>query len=400
MLSSQHITGLFRDMAIIHRSTPCRSASSRSWFVVASIALSASLLGGCGADQQPAGKALIASEASVPVVVVNAQRKTVPLSVEGIGTVEAIASVAVKSRIDGQIVKVAFADGDDVKPGQVLFEMDCRPALAQLRQAEAKLASDMALLARARAQDARYQDLLRQRFVSADGYQQYKTNLDSALANAAAARATVDSARLQIDYCTIRAPIAGRAGRIMIQQGNLVKANDGNPLVVINQLTPIFVNFSVPEQYLAQVRSAGAGVVKVVATDADGKAVEASATLAFVDNAVDPATGTVKLRASVANRDSGLWPGQFVHAVLALGERADALIVPAEAVQTGPRGSYVFVVGADGKAQLRDVVVERTAGAEALIAEGLAVGETVVVDGQSRLLPGSPIVIRDAAGKS
>ncbi len=380
--------------------SPSRCRSARSRFLLAIAAVFASLLGGCGADQQPAAKAAKASEASVPVVVVNAQRKTVPLSVEGIGAVEAIASVAVKSRIDGQIVKVAFADGDELKPGQVLFEIDRRPALAQLRQAEAKLASEMALLAKARTQDARYQDLLRQRFISADGYQQYKTNLDSALANAAAARATVDSARLQLDYCTIRAPITGRAGRIMIQQGNLVKANDGNPLVLINQLQPIFVNFSVPEQYLAQVRGAGAGLVKVVASDADGKAVEASGTLAFVDNAVDPASGTVKLRASVANRDLGLWPGQFVHAQLALGERADALVVPADAVQTGPKGSYVFVVDAERKAQLRYLVVERTVGAEALIAEGLAAGETVVVDGQSRLLPGSPVAIRDAAGKS
>lgn len=242
--------------------------------------------------------------------------------------------------------------------------------------------------------------MLQQRFISADGYQQYKTNLDSALANTAAARATVDSARLQLDYCTIRAPIAGRAGRIMIQQGNLVEANDGNPLVVINQLKPIFVNFSVPEQYLVQVRGAGAGVVKVVATDADGKAVEASGTLAFVDNAVDSATGTVKLRASVANGDVGLWPGQFVRVVLALGEQVDALVVPADAVQTGPKGSYVFVVDADGKAQLRDVVVERTVGTETLLAKGLQVGEKVVVDGQSRLVPGSAVQSREAAGKS
>lgn len=360
------------------------------------LAWSLSVLGGCGVDQSPsAGNAAKASQQDVPVVLVSVQRRNVPVSVEGIGNVEAIASVAVKSRVDGQIVKVAFADGDDVKPGQLLFEIDRRPALAQLRQAEGRLASDLALLAQARAQDARYQDLLQQRFISADGYQQYKTRLDSALANVEADRAAVDGARLQLEYCTIRAPIVGRAGRILIQQGNLVKANDSEALVVIKQLTPIFVNFSVPEQYLAQVRSADAALVTVVGSDADGQAVQTSGTLAFVDNAVDPATGTIKLRASVANRDGGLWPGQFVRAVLALGEQAGALVVPVDAVQTGPKGSYVFVVDAEGKAQRREVEVARTAGADAVLASGLAEGEQVVVDGQSRLVPGSPVLVRD-----
>ncbi len=370
---------------------------------VSIIALSASLLGGCSDDQASAagaGKTANAGQQSVPVVVVDVQRKTVPISVEGIGNVEAIASVAVKSRIDGQIVKVAFKDGDDVRPGQLLFEIDRRPALAQLRQAEAKLASDQALLARARAQDERYQDLLAQRFISADGYLQYKTSLDSALATVEADRAAVDAARLQLEYCSIRAPIVGRAGRIMIQQGNLVKAHDVNPRVVINQLAPIFVNFALPEQYLTQLRSAGAAVVNVIAADARGQPLQVSGTLAFVDNAVDPASGTVRLRAIVANRDAGLWPGQFVRAVLALGEQADALVVPADAVQTGPKGSYVFVVDGDGKAQLRDVTIERTAGTEAVVGSGLATGERVVVDGQSRLLPGSPVLIRGGGQRS
>lgn len=363
-----------------------------------------SVLAACSADKSsPASNSAKLSQQSVPVVVTDVVRKTVAVRVEGIGNVESLASVAVKSRVDGQIVKVGFRDGADVSQGQVLFEIDPRPAAAQLKQAEAKLASDIALLDHAKEQDARYKDLLQKNFISPDAYAQYKTNLDSSKANVEADRAAVENARLQVEYCTIRAPITGRAGRIMIQQGNLVKANDTNPLVIINQLSPIYVNFSVPEQYLPQIRAAtqgGSSPVEVSATGVDGKPLHVAGTLAFIDNTVDTATGTIRLRATVPNRDAALWPGQFVHAALTLGEQPDALVVPSEAVQTGPRGSYVFVVDGAAKAQMRDVVVDRAAGHETLIAKGLEAGEKVVVDGQSRLLPGTAVTIKSPAQKA
>ena len=373
-------------------------AGRRGRLIVALALGTALQLCGCSAQTDADAKNAKPPE-GVPVMVAEASRETVPVRVEGIGNVEALASVSVKSRIDGQIVKVHFQDGAAVVQGQVLFEIDPRPALAQLRQAEANLAKDIALLQRAREQDARYQDLLQKKFVSPEAYAQIKSNLDSAQASVEADRAAVEIARLQVEYSTIRAPIGGRAGRILIQQGNLVKANDTGALVVINQLSPIYVNFSVPEQYLEDIRramAAGPRQVDVSATGADGETFHAAGRLSFIDNLVDTATGTVKLRASVPNADAILWPGQFVHASLTLGEQGDALVVPSEAVQTGPKGTYVFVIDSESKAQIRPVAVERVAGDATVIAKGLGGGEKVVVDGQSRLLPGVRVVIRPA----
>ena len=307
----------------------------------------ASMLSACSVDHSSA-ESRAASEASqaVPVVVADVLRKTVPVRAQGIGNVESLATVAVKSRIDGQIVKVDFRDGAEVTQGQILFEIDPRPAIAQLKQAQAKLASDMAQLAARPEQDKRYKDLLQKKFISPDAYAQYKTNLDSAAATVDADRAAVENARLQLEFATIRSPISGRAGKIMIQHGNLVKANDTNSLVVINQLSPIYVNFAVPEQYLPQIRAALApGAARwISATGGDGKTVHVAGTLAFIDNTVDAATGTIKLRASVPNKDASLWPGQFVNAAVTLSEQRNAVVVPSEAVQTGPEGPYVFVV--------------------------------------------------------
>jgi membrane fusion protein, multidrug efflux system len=375
---------------------PFRSRGANAAIVL----IAASVLTACSADRAPAGnKAAHAARQSVPVVVAEAVRKTVPLRVQGIGNVESPTTVAVKSRVDGQIVNVGFHDGADVRKGQMLFQIDPRPAIAQLEQARAKLASDVAQRKRALEQEIRYRDLLKKKFVSPDGYEQYKTNLDSAQAAVAADQAAVDNARLQLEYCTIRAPISGRAGRILIQQGNLVKANDTNPLVVINQLSPIYVNFAVPEQYLPQIRAAlhaGPAAVDISANGADGKASHVPGTLAFVDNAVDTTTGTIKLRANVPNKDASLWPGQFVHATLTFGEQAGAVVVPSAAVQSGPEGSYVFIVDGAAQAQMRKVLVERTAAEDTVIAKGLEGGEKVVVDGQSRLLPGTPVTIKAA----
>jgi multidrug efflux system membrane fusion protein len=334
------------------------------------------------------------------VVTAPVVRKSMVIRVEGIGNVESLSTVAVKSRIDGQIMRVRFRDGDDVEEGQILFEIDRRPAMALLKQAQAKLASDQAQLAHAKEQDARYKDLLQKNFISSDFYSQIKSNYDSAIANVQADQAAIENARLQLDYATIRSPITGRVGRIMIQQGNLVKANDTNPLVTINQLSPIYVNFSVPEQYLSQIRAAAMNGVNKVEIASPGDEHRINGMLAFIDNTVDTATGTIKLRASVPNKDAALWPGQFVHAALTIGEQKDALVVPSDAVQTGPKGTYVFIVDGGSKAQMREVVVDRAAGLESVIASGLLGGESVVVDGQSRLLPGLPVTVKPQAPRT
>ena len=362
-----------------------------------STALIAGLLASCSADSTPTGTK--APAATVPVVVAEVVRKNMPISVDGIGNVEAITSVAVKSRIDGQIVKLGFHDGAEVRQGQVLFELDARPVVAQMKQAEAKLASDNAHYAHAKDQDARYQDLLQKNFISPDAYNQIRANLGSAQASVDADKAALENARLQVEYATLRSPISGRAGRILVQQGNMVKANDTVALATINQISPIFVSFAVPERYLAQIHAvmrSGKSAVDIIANSNDGSDIRSEGELSFVDNSVDAATGTIRLRAVVANKDAALWPGQFVHTLMRLGQQNDVVVVPSDAVQIGPKGNYVFVVDASGKAVLREVEVERIAGHETVINKGLSGGEKVVVDGQSRLVPGSAVEIKQA----
>jgi multidrug efflux system membrane fusion protein len=339
---------------------------------------------------------------TVPVVIGVVTRQSVPLRVEGIGNIESMTTVSVKSRVDGQIVKAMVADGALVTQGQVLFEIDPRPFVAQLRQAEATLARDLALLERARSQDARYQDLLKKNFVSPENYSQIRVNLDSALATVDADRAAVENVRLLVDYATIRSPINGRLGKISIPQGNLVKANDTLSLVTINQMSPIYVNFAIPEPSLGDVRRAmgsGSGSVPlpvdVSYTTTNSQTVRARGKVAFIDNTVDTTTGTVKLRAVLDNRDGLLWPGQFVQAAVLLGEQDNVVVIPSQAVQTGPAGSFVFVVDPQKMTvAVRPIGVERISGAIAIIAKGLAPGEKIVVDGQSRLLPGSSITAK------
>ncbi|MGE5105782.1 MAG: efflux RND transporter periplasmic adaptor subunit [Betaproteobacteria bacterium] len=337
--------------------------------------------------------------ATVPVSVAKVVRKTVPVRVHAIGNVEPHTTVAIKARIDGQIVAVHFKEGDEVHEGQVLFEIDRRPFEAQLAQAHANLAKDRALLEHAKEQDKRYKDLLQQKFVSPDAYAQIKTNVETAAAQARADDAAIQAVQLQLSYCTIRSPIPGYAGKIQIQQGNLVKANDTGPLVVINQIVPVNVSFSVPEQRLAAVRKYQADGELEVATQipgGNGKSIPGK--LSFIDNTTDATTGTIRLKAEFPNTDKVLWPGQFVDVVLTLTHQDDAIVVPPMAIQNGPNGQYVFVVKPDGTADLRDVKVERTEGDVAVIAAGLAAGDTVVTVGQLRLAPGSKVSIADAKG--
>ena len=353
---------------------------------------------------------------AIPVTVATVSEQTLPLKIQAIGNVEVQTSVAIKSRLDGQIVKVGFADGQDVARGQVLFEIDARPLQAQLEQARATLARDKAQLDRARQQEERYKDLLQKGFVSQDAYAQFRTNVDTAAATVKASESAVENMRVQTEYAVIRSPIDGRAGKILISLGNVVKANDTPSLAVINQLTPIYVSFAVPEQYLGVIRkymasgklavealppNAGEGTVTGASAGAGGVSSGAgsSGKLAFVDNTVDAATGTVRLRAVFANKDKSLWPGQFVTASVTLNEQQNALVVPSQAVQTGPKGQSVYVVK-DGVALMREITVERADGPLTVVAKGLAGGEQVVASGQSRLVPGMKVSVRAEANKS
>lgn len=338
-------------------------------------------------------------ESAVPVTLAAVGRHDVPVRLHAIGVIEPFATVAIKALVDGQVVGVHFAEGEEVRQGAVLFEIDRRPFEAQLAQAQATLLKDRAVLDHATAQEKRYKDLLARKFISPDAFGQVKTNAETAAAQVRADEAVIEGVRLQLDHCTIRAPITGYAGKIMIQRGNLVKANDTNALVVINQVRPIYASFAIPEQDLDPVRRYQAdGELRVTASAASPGSAGVAGKLTFIDNTIDAATGTIRLKAEFPNADKAVWPGQFVNVVLTLTQERNAVVVPAIAVQNGPNGQYVFVVGPDRRAALRDVKIERTEGNDAVVASGIAPGEQVVTAGQLRLAPGVPVTIDSAKG--
>jgi multidrug efflux system membrane fusion protein len=389
------------------------------------IALSAQcllLLSACK-TAQPA-KAQVAMPI-VPVSVARATQESVPTELRVVGTVEASAIVQIKSQISGQLLRVSFTEGQNVAKGDLLFEIDPRPYQEALRQAEANVARDRAqigqmeaTLARDAAQakfnqsDAdRYAELAKAGVVSRSQSDQAKTGADVARESARATQAGIESlkasldsdlsavgtAKLNLDYCQIRSPLSGRTGNLLVHAGNLVKANDV-PLVVIHQVSPIFVNFNVPEQHLAAVRRLNANHQLAVHVFAQDDATRASAgTLSVIDNTVDTATGTIHLKATFDNRDGVLWPGQFVTSVLTLDTIQGATVVPAEAVQAGQQGQFIYVVGPDSKVAVRVVTPGRAFGRKVVIEKGIAPGDTVVTDGQLRLFPGAQVQLVDPA---
>ncbi len=338
---------------------------------------------------------------AVPVTVARVEQQTIPVRLNAIGNVEAYATVAVKARVDGQILEVNFREGQPVKKGEVLFRIDPRPFQAALRQAEANALRDRAARDHSVAQEKRYQELLDKNFISKDAYAKIRTDAATAEATAKASQAALENARLNLEYCTIHSPLDGYVGRVLLQAGNLVRANDQNPLVVINQVRPIYVNFGIPEQHLAEVRkymAAGPLAAEVQASDPQQPAPRG--TLIFVDNAVDPSTGTIRLRARFENQSVVLWPGQFVNVSLQLYEQADAIVIPAQAVQNGPDGQYVYVVGKDMLAEMRPIKVLRSDAERAIVASGLAQGEQVVTRGQLRLGPKTRVRIGKSAAEA
>jgi membrane fusion protein, multidrug efflux system len=334
---------------------------------------------------------------TVPVTVAEAVKKDVPVQLSAIGNVEAYNTVSIRARVGGELQKVFFKEGNEVREGDTLFLLDPRPYAATLKQAEANLARDIVQEQKAGRDAKRYEDLIAKGVVSKEQYDQMRTAADAAAAAVKADRAAVENAKLQLEYCTIRAPISGRTGKLMIQTGNMIKANDDTPLITINQITPIYVTFAVPEKDLPEIkRSRNAGNVKVEALIPESTAEPVAGELTFIDNKVNITTGTIILKATFANTDRALWPGQFVKAVLTLATRPNAVVVPTQAVQTGQSGPYVFIVKKDMTAEMRAITPGASHNGETVIDRGISAGETVVTDGQLQLTSGVHVEIKQA----
>ena len=346
------------------------------------------------AASSPASPAKPAASAEatpgIPVVLGTAETRSVPVRVDTIGRVDPYATVAVKSQVDGPLLKVHFREGQQVATGDLLFTIDPAPFLAELHAAQANLAKDEAQLASAQADMARYKALAGSGYASQQKDEQARATVDTLNASIKADEAAVESAQLKLGYAEIRSPIDGRTGSYQVDAGNLVKANDSTPLVVINQTRPVYVVCSVPERYLAEIqdRIAGGGLT-IEANVPDSSAPAVSGKVVFVDNQVDMATGTIRLKAEIANQDERLLPGQFLRVSLALREINDVVAVPDAAVQIGQQGSYVYVVGPDNKAELRTIRPGPSADGFTAVGEGIAAGERVVIDGQMNLYPGA-----------
>ena len=333
---------------------------------------------------------------AIPVLVATAARKTMAIQLRAVGNVEAFSTVSVKSQVTGVLTQAHFKEGQNVKKGQLLFTVDPRPFEAVLKQADANLARDVAQLQNAREQARRYAELFKKQYVSQEQYEQIRTNADALEAVVEADKAAVETAKVQLSYCYIYSPIDGQVGSLLVNEGNLVRVNDATPLVVINQVTPINVTFSVPEQNLADIRRHMAtGSLKVEARYQSDEARSEQGNLAFVDNAVDRTTGTIKLKAEFKNAERRLWPGQFINVALTLSTQSDAVVVPSEAIQVGPEGQHVFVVKPDNSVEMRPVVVARTDEGETVVAQGLQPGEQIVREGQFLLSPGTRVEIKD-----
>jgi multidrug efflux system membrane fusion protein len=329
----------------------------------------------------------------VPVAAAQVIQKDVPVQIKAVGTVGAENTVTVRSRLDGQILKVYVREGRDVKKGELLFVIDPRAIEANLRQAEATLARDEVQSKNADIEANRYAFLVEKGYVSRDQYDQFRTTAEALKATVKADRAAVDNLRVQLQYCYIRSPINGRTGSLLVDEGNVVKNND-TALLTINRIMPIQVAFSVPEKYLSNIkRYRAGGELKVEVLIPGDKTPEVGAVF-FIDNSVDPATGTIRLKGRFPNPDRHLWPGQFVNTVLTLTTQKGAVVIPSQAIQTGQQGTFVFVVKPDLTAEMRPISVNRSLNGETVINKGVSPGETVVTDGQIRLVPGSRVEIK------
>jgi len=351
-------------------------------------------LSGCAEKAKtPAGR----GGGAAPVVAGKVERRVVPLNLDAIGAVEPSRTATVRSQVTGTLMKINFAEGQVVRQGDMLFEIDSRPFQNTLRSAEADLQRIKVQLGTAQAQVDRYRTLNEGSLVSQEQFQAIADSARALQAQQLASESSAANARLQLDYCSIRAPLDGRTGNVTVHEGDLIRANDANGLLVtVHQISPINVTFSVPQQYfgsLVQYRAQGALKIKVTPPGPDDRPEEGE--LTFMDNTVDVSTGTLKLKGTFPNPKQRLWPGQFATVTLTLAA-PEVITVASSALQTSQAGQHVFVVKEDKTAELRPVTVERLAGPLAVIAKGLTEGETVVTDGQLRVIPGRPVEIKIA----
>jgi multidrug efflux system membrane fusion protein len=388
------------------------------------IYLAAGLLGGCAEKPVAANK-----QQAAPVTVGQVVAKTVPVEISAVGSVEAYSTIQVKTMVAGELKKVHFVEGQDVRKGDLLFTVDERPFRTDLEQAEANLARDKAMLTQleanlardiaqaeyAKAQAGRYAKLVGEGVISPEQSEQYETEAKARLEGVEADKAAIKtahasiqadeaelrSARVQLSFCSVVSPIDGRTGSLLVHEGNIVKANE-TVLVSINQLAPTYVSFSVPELYLPQIRKALAkGALRVdarIRSNDFGEPVAGQ--LSFIDNMVDHATGTIRLKGTFGNQDRVLWPGEFVDTTLRVAEQVDVPVAPTRAVQTGQNGQYVYVLKTDQTVELRPVVTGPTTGEDTVIQKGLQAGETVVTDGQLRLVNGAPVEVKEQPPKT
>ena len=393
--------------------------------LLTALLLTAPILAACDKGTDPATAK--GAPPAVAVMAAEAVQRDVPVQIRAIGNVQALATVGVQSMINGEVMKVHFAEGHEVPAGALLFTIDPRQLQSALLQAQATLAQhqaavlsaqanlarDTAQLENARVDEQRYRKLVEGGFVAREQYDQIRTKaltleatidadraaVETARALARAGEAAVENVRVQLSYTEIRAPIGGRTGNLLLNQGNVVKANDvGNPMVVINRVHPIYVAFSVPEAQLEAIkryRAAGDLPVEAQVSGQPGGVVRGR--LTFMNNTVDPSTGTIQLKATFENSENALWPGQFVNVALTLTKQVGAVLVPSQAVQSGQKGQYLFVIKPDQTVEARPVVPGAADGRDVVITSGLAAGERVVIDGQLRLAPGTRVEVKPAA---
>ena len=371
------------------------------------IAVALISLGGCSTQPAPGaspaggrgGRA--GGQGPVPVTTATVVTKSMPVEIGVIGSAEPFSTVSIRSQTTGQLTSVNFTEGQEVTKGQLLFSLDRRPLEAAVEQAQANLTRDEAQATNAAAMAKRYQDLADRGIAAREQADTSRASLAALNATVAADKAALENAKVQLEYATINAPLTGQTGALMVHEGNLVRANDSTPLVVINQIMPIQVAFSIPEARLTELkRFMARGALRVLASPPNDDRPAAVGRITFIDNAVDPATGTIKVKGTFPNSDRRLWPGQYVNVTVELTTDKDATVVSSAAVQAGQQGPYVFVVKPDQTVEMRNVVVTRNAAADTIIASGLEPGETVVTDGQLRLVPGSRISVKGQAADS